>query len=102
MKPLEIRVKEAEEKFKQLRARQQMVLSKKRAMSAKKQHADDTRRKVLIGAMFWERMTRDEETNKKVLLQLERWLTRSADRALFGLPSEEESTQTAGAIHRNP
>lgn len=87
MATIEARIKEHEEKLKQLKALHQKQLAQKRAAEAKKERAADTRRKVLIGAMYLDRMEKGEEAKKKVLSQLDRWLTRADDRALFDLPA---------------
>lgn len=102
MKSLEQRVKEAEEKLKQLKTRQQMTEARQRAAMAKKLRADDTRRKVLVGAMFLERMGKDQDAKSKVVLQLNHWLTRPDDRALFGLqPLAAPAPNLAPVIERN-
>ena len=49
--------------------------------------ATDTRKKILVGAFMLDRMARSEETNAKVLGQLDQYLTRTDDRELFGLPA---------------
>lgn len=91
MASLEERIKQQEEKLKQLKELHQKQLAQKRAAQSKRQRAEDTRRKILIGAMFWERMGIDDDAKTKVLTQLDRWLKRKEDRALFDLPPLAES-----------
>jgi large subunit ribosomal protein L7/L12 len=86
MKPVSERIKEAETKLKQLRAYQQKMDAQQRAAIAKKTRADDTRRKVLVGAMLLEKMGRDADTKKNIISQLDNWLSREDDRQLFDLP----------------
>ena len=46
----------------------------------------DTRRKILAGAMVLDRVERGELTEKLFLDDMDRFLERDQDRALFGLP----------------
>jgi hypothetical protein len=46
----------------------------------------DTRRKVLAGATVLEWAKRDSEFSSRLMTELKRFLTRDADRELFGLP----------------
>lgn len=73
------------EKLAQLKALKAKQDAQARAEKAKKDRAADTRRKVLLGAMVLENMQRDPETNTAMNVQLDGWLTRDDDRALFGL-----------------
>jgi hypothetical protein len=45
----------------------------------------DTRRKILAGAMLLEMMADDAELQKRMLAKLSGFLTREDDRKLFGL-----------------
>ena len=85
---LEEKIKAQEEKLKQLKALKQKKESRAKAAEVKKERADDTRRKILIGAMYLERFKSDAEAKAKMLNQLDRFLTRPADRALFDLVVE--------------
>jgi hypothetical protein len=46
----------------------------------------DTRRKILAGAAVLEWATKDNDFSMKLMAELEAFLVRDADRALFGLP----------------
>jgi hypothetical protein len=46
----------------------------------------ETRRKVLAGATVLEWAKRDNEFSKRLMSELKTFLTRDADRELFGLP----------------
>lgn len=48
------------------------------------------RKKFLIGAMVLQQME-DKATEEKILSELDAYLTRSADRAVFGLPDIQET-----------
>lgn len=47
---------------------------------------DDTRRKILAGAVVLEWAGKDSEFSAKLMAELKRFLVRDADRTLFGLP----------------
>lgn len=83
---IEDRIKAQELKLKQLKALKQKQEAQLRAAKTKKERADDTRRKVLLGALLMERMTTDTQLAEETNLHLARWLTRPADRELFSLP----------------
>jgi multidrug resistance efflux pump len=85
------RVKDLEDKLKQAKALKQKAEAKVKTAEAKQKRADDTRRKILVGAMILEQMEKNEETKKNVLKKLELFLTRSDDRILFELqePTKE-------------
>jgi len=46
---------------------------------------NDTRRKILAGAVVLEWAVRDSEFSAKLIAELSKFLVRDADRALFGL-----------------
>lgn len=85
MAAIEERIKAQEEKLKQLKALKQKQEAQKRAAEAKKSRADDTRKKILIGAMMLEQMEKNEATKTSLMGKLESFLTRPDDRALFDL-----------------
>lgn len=94
MPVLDDRIKAAEEKLRQLKAQQQKIDAKKRVAEAKRKRADDTRRKILVGAWLLERMERDSDTNARTLKQLDAYLTRHDDRALFGLAHHDNTVSS--------
>jgi hypothetical protein len=86
MPKLEERIASAETRLKQLKARQQRALARKRSIAAKNQRSQDVRRKILVGAIVLARV----EAGELPAADLNRWLdaalTRADDRALFELP----------------
>jgi hypothetical protein len=85
MAALDDRIKAQEEKLKQLKALKQKQEAMKRAADAKKVRADETRRKILIGAMLLDQMEKNEAMKKNIIGQLDSFLTRPDDRALFNI-----------------
>lgn len=83
---IEERIKQQEEKLKQLKALKQKQEARIRAAQSKKERADDTRRKVLAGALLLEIMNESAENKNRFTARLDKFLTRPVDRALFGLP----------------
>ena len=83
----EKRAQEAAKQVKQLKAQRDMVEARKLQTILKGQRADDTRRKILAGALVLDMMERDEQTRAKFLDRLDKYLTRADDRALFDLPA---------------
>lgn len=85
MAKIEDTIAALETKLKQAKALKQKVEARKRTLEQKADRATDTRRKILIGAFFLEKMEKNEDYKTKVLQQLVEYLKRSDDRALFGL-----------------
>jgi hypothetical protein len=73
-------------KVRQLKAKKELIEARKVQALIKGKRADDTRRKILAGAMTLEFSGRDEETRLRFIKQMDKFLVRSDDRALFGLP----------------
>ncbi len=95
---IEDKIKALEEKLKQAKAQKAKIEARKKAIETKVQRSQDTRRKVLAGAMVLEMMERDEATRQRFMERLDKYLTRADDRALFDLqvtatqsPKEEAS-----------
>ena len=93
MPGIEDRIKAAEEraaaaakKLQQLKARKDALEARKLSRVLKGQRAEDTRRKILIGALFLDKIERGEWSRDKLIPLLDAYLTREDDRALFDLP----------------
>ena len=82
-----------EAKLKQAKARKQQLEARKRALSSKKQRADDTRRKILVGAAILAKVDRGEWPLSRLLEMMGQTLTRPDDRALFGLDGKAEDAR---------
>lgn len=89
------RIDELHEKLKQARALKSRIEARQKAADAKRKRTEDTRRKILVGALALEMMGQDETAKRRFMARLDSYLTRPDDRALFGLPAlgrEEAST----------
>lgn len=100
---IEEKIKEIEEKaakqIKQLKARQEKAEARKLSLLLKKDKANDTRKKILAGALIIQIMEKDEAAKSRFMKQLDSYLTREDDRTLFGLTpikkqSESEQLET--------
>lgn len=80
-RPPEEQLAELERKEAQLKAR----IQKKRAEVAGKQRKQDTRRKIIAGALALEHAEQDKEFGAAFKQLLKKHVTRPADRELFDL-----------------
>jgi len=88
----EKRAQEAAKQVKQLKAKRDMVEARKLQSLLKGQRSEDTRRKILVGALVLDMMEHDESTRQRFMDRLDKYLTRADDRALFQLPIPEEKS----------
>jgi hypothetical protein len=90
MKTIDEQIAELEEqtrkKVKQLKAKKELIEARKVHALIRGKRSDDTRRKILAGAMTLEISGRDEEARLRFIKQIDKFLVRPDDRALFGLP----------------
>jgi hypothetical protein len=73
------------QKLAQLTALKEKQEARKLNQLMKGQRSEDTRRKILAGALVLDLMAKDQETNNRFMARLDQYLTRTDDRALFGL-----------------
>lgn len=85
----------AEELFNRRKAELAQAERKKNLMDAAKKRKDDTRRKVLIGAMYMERGETYPDQKERTLKLLDKFLQRPDDRALFELQPLANEQQAA-------
>jgi hypothetical protein len=82
---LEAKIEEKRLKLEQLKARQQRIENRQRFVESKLARREDTRRKILIGAVILAKIEQGKFDEKKLRAMLDEALTRKDDRALFGL-----------------
>jgi len=77
-----------------LRAEREIIVRAKRREHAKilnRKRKDDTRRKILVGALWFEQIAQLDDQDKierakrRLMEKMNRFLTRNGDRKLFGL-----------------
>ena len=102
---IEDRIADLEKRLKQAKALKQQQVARSRAADKKRQRSEETRRKILVGAVILAKVERGEWPQERLRELLDKALTRADDRALFGLlPVLSEpgiqtgpSVETAGA-----
>jgi multidrug efflux pump subunit AcrA (membrane-fusion protein) len=82
-----------ETKLKQAKARKQQLEARKRVLTSKKNRADDTRRKILVGTAILAKVDREEWPKARLLDMMNQTLTRLDDRALFDLDGKAEDAK---------
>lgn len=99
MPALDERIKALEERLKQEKAKKAKLEARKRASIAKAERAADTRRKILVGSYVMESMKRTGKNVGNLSIDgqhFKDWLTRTDDRALFGLETPSEAQKQLG------
>lgn len=91
MPKLTDRIEGLEAKLKQLKARQQRTEARARTLASRRARQEETRRKILVGAAVLDRVDRDELDHADLDAWLDSYLTKPADRALFGLPPKSRT-----------
>ena len=81
------RIGALEERLKQLKAKQQKIDARRRALESRQARQADTRRKFLAGAIVLAQVERDALANAQFRQWLDASLIREDDRALFNLPA---------------
>ena len=73
-----------------LKKREQLnaQIQKERNKLYSQQRKEDTRRKILLGALMLEMMKKGELDEKKIIQRLSGFLTKDIDRKLFDLPEK--------------
>jgi hypothetical protein len=83
---LEKKIEAQLEKLKQLKARKQAIEARERSSKKEQERKDDTRRKILLGSYLIKKMNANEANKeKKILAELNEYLTEDRDRQLFNL-----------------
>lgn len=72
-----------EEKLRQLKAREQAAEARRRSLESRRKRKDDTRRKILVGAIVLAKVEQGELPEAQLRAWLDSALTRNDDRALF-------------------
>jgi chromosome segregation ATPase len=86
MVKLDERISSLETRLKQLKTRQARLDARKRALASRRARKDDTRRKILAGAVVLARVEQGKIPEHEFRTWLDAALTRADDRVLFDLP----------------
>ena len=79
------RIETLEERLRQLKAKQQRVEARQRSLESRRTRRDDTRRKILVGAIVLAKVEQGVIEEAQLRGWLEGALIRADDRALFSL-----------------
>ena len=79
------KIAQLEEKLSQLPAREQAVDARQRTLESRRKRKDDTRRKILVGAIVLAKVEQGELDAGQLRRWLDQSLTRPDDRGLFGM-----------------
>lgn len=82
---LDARIMAKEKELKQLKEKKAHAERRARAAIKKQERANDTRRKILLGALWLEQLKSGQENVETAKQQLDTFLKRDKDRELFGL-----------------
>ena len=85
MTKLDDRVATLEEKLKQLKVRQQRITARASALASRRARNEDTRRKILAGAMILAKVEAGDFDSRTFKRWLDKALVREDDRKLFNL-----------------
>ena len=92
---LEERIGAQEQRLAELKARQARIEARRRTLACRRDRQDDTRRKILVGAILLARVEQGRFSEAELRKWLDEALTRSDDRALFGLDAIEPAPKPA-------
>ena len=81
------------EKLLQKREQLNAEIQKARARETAQKRKEDTRRKILLGALVIEMMDKGELDDEVIMKRLEGFLTRDIDRKLFNFPFKGDSVE---------
>jgi len=78
-----------------LKKREQLnsQIQKERNKHSQQKRKEDTRRKILLGALMMELMKKGELDEKKILKRLDGFLTKEMERKLFDLPEKNQKNK---------
>lgn len=97
MPKLADRITALQDKLKQLKALEQKAVARERAQNSARERKNDTRRKILVGAIVLARVEQGRLPQAELRAWLDEALTRPDDRALFDLPAGELAKSQVGA-----
>lgn len=89
---LEEQIAAAEQRVAQLKARKEAASERALQRMLRGKRSDDTRRKILVGAVILAQVEQGKWPRERLLALLDTALVRDDDRALFGLPPRVSAT----------
>lgn len=106
MARIDDQIADIQKKLDDLKTKKEQIEARKVAALIKSSRAEDTRRKILVGAAILNKVARGEWPEEKLLALIEPSLTRDDDRLLFKLPplatTPEKPAAAAPALNVAP
>ena len=96
MAKISMRIDALEQRLKQLKIKQQRMEARRRSLESRRARREETRRKVLVGAIVLAKVDRGEIEESTLHTWLDGGLARDEDRKLFGLAPSEPEGQDRG------
>lgn len=85
------KIQSIEERLKQLRMQERQLQQKLKTVESKKSRREETRRKIITGAIMLNEMDSDPSLKAVFLQKLDSMLKKPSDRKLFNLLPKEEA-----------
>jgi hypothetical protein len=85
IKALDDQLQKIKEREKQLKAQKQAAIARLKTKEATEKRKAENRMKILLGAYLLKKIESDETAKANLNRELDKYLTRDDDRALFGL-----------------
>jgi hypothetical protein len=98
MAKLSERTEALENRLRELKHRQQRVEARKRTLQDQRERREDTRRKILVGALVLTQIERGEYPRERLHKALDAFLTRPSDRALFSLDARASQRSNSSSV----
>lgn len=86
MTTMDEKIAALEQRLQQMKTHQQRIEARKRTLASRRARKDNTRRKILIGAIVQAKIAQGEFAESTLRHWLDKALVRSDDRELFELP----------------
>ena len=91
IKALDDQLQKIKEREKQLKAQKQAAIARLKTKEATEKRKAENRMKILLGAYLLKKIESDEAEKANLNRELDKYLTRDDDRALFGLAPIEKA-----------
>jgi hypothetical protein len=97
IKALDDQLQKIKEREKQLKAQKQAAIARLKTKEATEKRKAENRMKILLGAYLLKKIESDEAAKANLNRELDKYLTRDDDRALFGLAPIEKAEVVHGS-----
>jgi hypothetical protein len=99
MPMLDEKIARLEERLRRLKSRHVRVEARRRTLESRRSRREDTRRKILVGAIVLAKIDQGGLPGSVLQEWLDHALTRQEDRVLFALPARQTSAARSDDSH---